>query len=264
MKKRVSLVSLLVVLSILLCSAPVFALTDSNTKYSITSVQQLIEISKSLGEDGFSAEEKSYLIDNTDPVVLEAYYKEMDIKIIDAMNQLAEENQLVGTDRGESITQSEDAVVLEDGTTVTLIQEVGEDSSYIGGGMGIESISGENTYGSNKYYYCEYDVAAFYPSGKIALKTYFNASKTSGFTATSTNIAGTSAFWPVIINGSSQITDKYAPIVGHDINGQGNYDVYINIAGVNVYQRHWTMTSYIKLTALNETTYGFLAYNVVD
>lgn len=243
----------------------------SEKEYKIGSKGQLMRQLKS------KTEKPEDVFKNTSPMAIKEYNEYLKEEVINAMSQLSQKSEMeFDITKPETVSKSS-KVELEDGTIVELTETVGAANpllakmnatlNYIGSvasSYNFGAIVGTHSYGE-RYYQCKYKIRfTAYPDTVCSLYTYFDASKSRGFTATGTSTAGSSTWFPVSLAKSSKITDSTARTVGTDINGQGDYTA--TLAGYNgVGAASWevTMRSTIKLNALYNTTYKSTASNTV-
>lgn len=264
--------SLVLIFLILITSSVAMASEVSGKEYLINSKTQLIKELKYLSDDNNTnktLQTKKYeqILKNTDPTVIEEYKVYSKEQVVNAMNELSKKGGVKFDKNNRDTITQENGIELEDGTVVTLTEKVGNiDSSTIAFNrlMGIASITGTHNYG-NRFYSFQYQVAKTpYPDTKLGLSTSFNASKSSGLTATSTSTAGCSSFYPVqITKKTSKVTDSTAKTVGTDINGQGDYTYKAIVEGREIWAYDVTLISTVRLDALNSTTYKSTASNTV-
>ena len=184
-----------------------------------------------------------------DKLVLEAYNTQISQELQDAIDSFEE----VTTDLGTGTTVTTQERVLSDGSRVVY---VAEDTLLETEDTGFSTLATVNvSYGSRSHTGTYYFYSLAYPDPVFKLITFYNASKSSGLTATSTSTAGTSCIFPFSIgtNGHS-ITDSRAATPGTDINTQADFTLAsLGINGIGLLQTDVTLRTTIKLNSLGST-----------
>lgn len=271
MNKTKKISSLVLVFLILITSSTVFAIEPEkilNEEYSINSTSELIETFKLESENGeLKSEDSKEILENTDPIIIKEYNNYLEEEVINAMSELSNESEMQFDINDSKEIIKTNSIELNDGTIIELTETIGDVDQTLSKFnliFNVASVTGTHNYGS-RYYQCKYNIKYVgYPDTVCSLYTYFNASKSSGFTATSTSTAGSSTVAPTTLSKSSRITDSRAERVGYDINGQGDYNAtIIGYNGVGIVSYDISMVSTIRLDALNSTTYKSTAWNTI-
>ncbi|MEK5105095.1 hypothetical protein MKX83_24445 [Cytobacillus sp. FSL M8-0252] len=224
--------------------------------YEIKNKQELVEKIEFFDQDSTLSqeEETKYLYENTDPVILTNYLNELGDEIVSAFEELTEEvSSEISLDTNDSETYQETVSKVTENDVLVEVTVTDENVDQDTSGSIIKPFATEK-FGSRSYKVDYAFYHALYPDTHMVLITYYNASS-KGLTATSTSKAGSSAMFPTTLVSSTKITDKTANVVGHDINGQGDYVMTIGgYNGIGLVTRNITVISTIKLTKISSSS----------
>ncbi len=214
-------------------------------EYEINTLEELEDFIKRAekSSDDDDAERK-YMFENTNPEILKVYTERFFDEVDEAIDGMLNEEFIADT--SNPLNVKEDAQALPGGGVVTSL----ETDTREGGG--IMTYSTVNKGFGDRRYTASYNISHFaYPDTKLRLVNRYKINK-KGLTMTSTSTGGTGAVFPNTVSiKSNKITDKYAPKVGHDINGLAEYKLTIvGYNGVGLLTKDYSINSSIKLKAL--------------
>lgn len=229
----------------------------AEVKEEITELNELISSNETDATEATTAFQE---IAEEHPEALIAYDEKLSQEIADNVQIYHEENPTsinISTDASEPVTETA-TIELSDGGSVEFESTDREEANP----CAQLEISSMSVFGpwekwiTQKYgersHTAKYSIKhVMYPDTTMVLKTYYNLSKRSGITVTSTSKAGTEATFPHRISGTTGVTDKRAEKVGYNVNTNGEYTYSMVAKDTILHQREYEIRTTITLKEIN-------------